>query len=150
MRADGMSDCWASAVYMKLLGCGGLQFLRPDPRFARCSASPRTARTSPCSASPCPRSAAAARSALEPNLGDGAAAFVVGADDVAVAVAASHTVADEIIDVWRTEGDPFVHAWEDRFVVDHGYRASVREVVRGLLAKTGHGPKDFAKLVLYG
>src|SRR5439155_342284 len=81
---------------------------------------------------------AAPRSALEPNLGDGAAAFVVGADDVAVAVAASHTVADEIIDVWRTEGDPFVHAWEDRFVVDHGYRASVREVVRGLLAKTGH------------
>src|SRR5207302_1375153 len=64
---------------------------------------------------------AAPRSALEPNLGDGAAAFVVGADDVAVAVAASHTVADEIIDVWRTEGDPFVHAWEDRFVVDHGY-----------------------------
>src|SRR5207248_6156469 len=33
---------------------------------------------------------AAPRSALEPNLGDGAAAFVVGADDVAVAVAASH------------------------------------------------------------
>src|SRR5438128_11773424 len=93
---------------------------------------------------------AAPRSALEPNLGDGAAAFVVGADDVAVAVAASHTVADEIIDVWRTEGDPFVHAWEDRFVVDHGYRASVREVVRGLLAKTGLGAKDFAKLVLYG
>src|SRR2546422_813653 len=66
---------------------------------------------------------AAPRSALEPNLGDGAAAFLVGADDVAVAVAASHTVADEIIDVWRTEGDPFVHAWEDRFVVDHGYGA---------------------------
>src|SRR5213596_220208 len=93
---------------------------------------------------------AAPRSALEPNLGDGAAAFVVGADDVAVAVAASHTVADEIIDVWRSEGDPFVHAWEDRFVVDHGYRTNVREVVRGLLAKTGLGPKDFAKLVLYG
>src|SRR5207253_8594761 len=90
---------------------------------------------------------AAPRSALEPNLGDGAAAFLVGADDVALAVSASHTVADEIIDVWRAEGDPFVHAWEDRFVVDHGYRANVREVVRGLLAKTGLGLKDFAKLV---
>ena len=93
---------------------------------------------------------AAPRSALEPNLGDGAAAFLVGADDVALAVSASHTIADEIIDVWRAEGDPFVHAWEDRFVVDHGYRTSVREVVRGLLAKTGLGAKDFAKLVLYG
>src|SRR5204863_477277 len=61
-----------------------------------------------------------------------------------------HTVADEIIDVWRSEADPFVHAWEDRFIVDHGYRANVREVVRGLFAKTGLGPKDFAKLVLYG
>src|SRR6266702_2355550 len=78
---------------------------------------------------------AAPRSAREPNLGDGAA---------------SHPVADEIIDVWRSEADPFVHAWEDRFIVDHGYRANVREVVRGLLAKTGLGPKDFAKLVLYG
>src|SRR5438552_1318795 len=93
---------------------------------------------------------AAARSALEPDLGDGAAAFLVGADDVALAVTASHTVADEIIHVWRAEGDPFFHAWEDRFVVDHGYRANVREVVRGLLAKTRLGPKDFAKLVLYG
>src|SRR5205809_8137337 len=93
---------------------------------------------------------AAPRSALEPSLGDGAAAFLVGEDDVAVALAASHTVADEIIDVWRSEGDPFVHAWEDRFVVDHGYRNNVREVVPGLLAKTGLGPKDFAKLVLYG
>src|SRR5205814_4366182 len=71
---------------------------------------------------------AAPRSALEPNLGDGAAALLVGAEDVAVAIAASHTVADEIIDVWRSEADPFVHAWEDRFIVDHGYRANVREV----------------------
>src|SRR6184192_2702809 len=90
------------------------------------------------------------RDVMTADLGDAAAAFLVGEDDVAVALAASHTVADEIIDVWRAEGDPFVHAWEDRFVVDHGYRANVREVVRGLLAKTRLGPKDFAKLVLYG
>src|SRR5207247_8042827 len=71
---------------------------------------------------------AAPRSALEPNLGDGAAALLVGAEDVAVVVAASHTVADEIIDVWRSEADPFVHAWEDRFIVDHGYRANLSGV----------------------
>jgi hydroxymethylglutaryl-CoA synthase len=93
---------------------------------------------------------AAPRSALEANLGDGAAAFLVGADDVAAGVVAHHAVADEIIDVWRGDGDPFVHAWEDRFVVDHGYRQSVREVVRGLLGRLGLAPKDFAKLVLYG
>jgi hydroxymethylglutaryl-CoA synthase len=93
---------------------------------------------------------AAPRTAMEANLGDGAAAFLVGADDVALAVEASHAVADEIIDVWRTEGDPFVHAWEERFVVDHGYRHNVREVVRALCERTKLAPRDFAKLVLYG
>jgi 3-hydroxy-3-methylglutaryl CoA synthase len=93
---------------------------------------------------------AAPRSALEANFGDGAAAFLIGGDDVALSFVASHAVADELIDVWRTEGDAFVHAWEDRFVVDHGYRHNVREVVRGLLASTGQKPADFAKLVLYG
>ncbi|HYR97291.1 MAG TPA: 3-oxoacyl-[acyl-carrier-protein] synthase III C-terminal domain-containing protein [Candidatus Binatus sp.] len=93
---------------------------------------------------------AAPRSALEANLGDGAAAFLVGGEDVALAVAASHAVSDEMIDVWRADGDQFVHAWEERFVVDHGYRENVREVVRGLLTKTGLAPKDFAKIVLYG
>jgi 3-hydroxy-3-methylglutaryl CoA synthase len=93
---------------------------------------------------------ASPRSALEGNLGDAAAAFLVADEGAAATFEASHTVSDEIIDVWRTEGDPFVHAWEDRFVVDHGYRAVVREVVGGILAKTGLSPADFAKLVLYG
>ncbi len=93
---------------------------------------------------------AAPRSAMEASLGDGAAAFLVGGTDVALGVAAHHAVADEIIDVWRTEGDPFVHAWEDRFVVDHGYRQNVLEAVRGILRATGFGAKDFARLVLYG
>ena len=92
---------------------------------------------------------AAPRTALEANLGDGAAAFLVAGDDVAASVVAVHAVADELIDVWRAEGDPFVHSWEERFVVDHGYRHNVRETVRALLEKTKLAPKDFAKLVLY-
>jgi len=93
---------------------------------------------------------ASPRSPLESNLGDAAAAFLIGAEGPAATLEASHSVTDEIIDVWRAEGDPFVHAWEDRFVVDHGYRAVVREVVNALLAKTGRTPADFTKLVLYG
>src|SRR5438552_4027761 len=65
---------------------------------------------------------AAPRSPLEANLGDGAAAFLVGDTDVAASMESAHAVADEIIDVWRREGDPFVHSWEDRFVVDLRYR----------------------------
>jgi 3-hydroxy-3-methylglutaryl CoA synthase len=93
---------------------------------------------------------AAPRSPLESNFGDGAAAFLLGATEVAAVLTGSHTVSDEIIDVWRADGDAFVHAWEDRFVVDHGYRHSVREVVKGLLEKLGLKPGDFAKLALYG
>jgi len=93
---------------------------------------------------------AAPRSALEANLGDAGVAFLVGDTDVAASITASHAVTDEIIDVWRTEGDPFVHSWEDRFVVDHGYRSSVKEVVAGLLKKQALEPKDFTRLVLFG
>jgi 3-hydroxy-3-methylglutaryl CoA synthase len=93
---------------------------------------------------------AAPRSALEANLGDGAAAFLVGDQDVVAALEATHSVADELIDVWRGDGEPFVHSWEDRFVVDHGYRHNVREVVQGLLARAGLAPKDVTRLALYG
>jgi 3-hydroxy-3-methylglutaryl CoA synthase len=93
---------------------------------------------------------AAPRSGIEANLGDAAAAFLLGTDGVVADVTAMHAIADEIIDVWRTEGDPFVHGWEDRFVVDHGYRANVREVVKGLLAKAGVAAKDLTRAAVYG
>ena len=93
---------------------------------------------------------AAPRSALEVNLGDAGAAFLLAADGVAAGLGASHNVSDEIIDVWRTEGDRFVHAWEDRFIVDHGYRQNMREVVKGLLGKTKLTAKDITRAVFYG
>ena len=93
---------------------------------------------------------AAPRSAVEGNLGDAAAAFLLGAEDVVAEITAMHSVSDEIIDVWRTEGDAFVHAWEDRFVVDHGYRQSVREVVKGLLKKAGLAGAGVTKAAIYG
>src|SRR5262249_22993463 len=42
---------------------------------------------------------ASPRSAVEANLGDAAAAFLLGADDVAAEITAAHAVADEIVDV---------------------------------------------------
>src|SRR6185369_14841144 len=43
-----------------------------------------------------------------------------------------------------------VHTWEDRFVVDHGYRDNVVEAVRGLLQKAGIAAKDVTTAVLFG
>jgi 3-hydroxy-3-methylglutaryl CoA synthase len=93
---------------------------------------------------------AAPNSALERNFGDGAAAFLVGDTDVAAAVEHRHSISDEIIDVWRTDKDPFVNAWEDRFVVDHGYKKNIVEAIRGLLAKSGLAAADVTTAALYG
>jgi 3-hydroxy-3-methylglutaryl CoA synthase/uncharacterized OB-fold protein len=88
-------------------------------------------------------------SAVEPNVGDGAVAFLVGADDPIASVAESYAFADELVDVWRGEGERFVHAWEDRFVVQEGYVPAVAQAVRGLLERAGAAPGDFARACLY-
>ncbi len=86
---------------------------------------------------------------LETNVGDAAVAFLVGDADPIATLDASHAVADEIVDVWRTAGDRFIHTWEDRFVVQEGYLPGIVEAVAGLLEKTGTSPDDYAKLCLY-
>jgi 3-hydroxy-3-methylglutaryl CoA synthase len=91
---------------------------------------------------------AAPGSALEQSFGDGAAAFLVGDADPIAALDASHAIADEIVDVWRGEGDRFVHTWEDRFVVQEGYTPNLVEAVRGLLAKLGETPAHVARTAL--
>lgn len=89
-------------------------------------------------------------SALERNGGDGAAAFLVAEGEVVASLDASHAVADEIVDVWRTDGEAFVHSWEDRFVVQEGYTPRVVEAVAGLLERTGTHVGDYARVLLTG
>ncbi|MFN8625973.1 MAG: OB-fold domain-containing protein [Candidatus Binatia bacterium] len=93
---------------------------------------------------------AAPGSALERNLGDGAAAFLIANDRPLATLEDASTHTDEIVDVWRTEADRFVHAWEERFVVDRGYGDNVRESVAALLRKTGTVAAGFDRLILYG
>jgi len=89
-------------------------------------------------------------SGLERNLGDGAAAFLVGEGDPVATLDAAFSVTDEIVDVWRSEGDRFVHSWEERFVVQEGYLPRVREAVAGLLERAGLSADAFAKVCLAG
>ena len=88
-------------------------------------------------------------SGLERSFGDGAAAFLIGDGDTIADFEAAHSVADELVDVWRADGDRFVHSWEDRFVIQEGYTPNLVEVVKGLLAKTGATAADFARVALY-
>jgi len=88
-------------------------------------------------------------SALERSFGDGAAAFLIGDADEIASFEAGHAVADEIVDVWRSQADPFVHSWEERFVIQEGFLPSLVEAVRGLLAKLDVGAGIPTRAAIY-
>ena len=88
-------------------------------------------------------------SAVERNGGDAAVAFLVGERDVIASLDASHAIAEEIVDTWRSEGDPFVHSWEERFVVQEGYTPAVAAAAQGLFAQTNTAAGDFARIGLF-
>ena len=91
----------------------------------------------------------APRGALEAKLGDGAAAFLLGDRDPIATFEGSHSVHNELQDLWRIDGESFTHTWEDRFVVQEGYTPVTVEVVRELLARTGRAAGDFDRVALY-
>ena len=89
------------------------------------------------------------RSALEARLGDGAVAFLISERDVIASFATSHSIADELQDQWRSEGETFTHSWEDRFVVQEGYTPNLCAAVVGLLEKAGIQASDVSRAALY-
>ena len=86
----------------------------------------------------------------EQAFGDGAAAFLVGNDRVAVEIEGSYTLSDDLVDYWRSHEDNFVRHWEDRFGRDTGYNKIPLEAVAGVMKKLGLTPKDFTKACIYG
>jgi hydroxymethylglutaryl-CoA synthase len=93
---------------------------------------------------------AAPRSAIEMNMGDAAAAFLIGSESVLATIGDSFAHADEIYDVWRSEHDDYLRSWEDRFNVMRGYTDNMLVACHGLYAKTGTDAGDYTKAVLSG
>lgn len=90
----------------------------------------------------------APESSIEQTLGDGAAALLVGRENLVAELEEDCSVSDEIYDVWRRDVDLYVNSWEDRFINIYGYTRVVTEAVSGLMKKTGLTPKDVTKAVL--
>jgi 3-hydroxy-3-methylglutaryl CoA synthase len=88
-------------------------------------------------------------SEFESIFGDGAAAFLLADSDVAVEIEGSYFITSDFIDIWRREQDPYVHTWEDRFVLTHGYQEIAQEAISGLMRKYDLSPKDFTKAIFY-
>jgi 3-hydroxy-3-methylglutaryl CoA synthase len=87
------------------------------------------------------------KSDLEQLAGDAGAAVLVGSEDLVAVLLATHSVGNEILDVWRNVGDRFPSTAEARFATDKGYDTAMTKAVRGLLAKTGVAADGIAKVV---
>lgn len=92
----------------------------------------------------------APRSETERNSGDGAAAFLVGADEIVAEFSGFHTITENMLDNWRSSGDSFIRSWEDRFATEEGLERIVPEAVAGFLEKYALNIGDIDKVALYG
>ncbi|MDP7470701.1 MAG: OB-fold domain-containing protein [Dehalococcoidia bacterium] len=89
------------------------------------------------------------RSDAEANMGDGAAAFLVGNDGVVAEVELGFFMAHEIQDMWRAEGGAYMQTWEDRFIMDEGYLRSMLAAGNEAVKRAGMGAADFARAAIY-
>ena len=87
-------------------------------------------------------------SELEPLFGDGAAAAVVGREDVIAECVASASIAEEFTHFYRTDAQRFVQVADARFGVQYGYGVVVPEAVAAALRKAELPPTRLAKLAL--
>ena len=83
----------------------------------------------------------------EQSAGDGAAAFLMGTENVIAEVEATYSETLEHISVWRLPGEIFAKAWEERFVLNQAYLPLLSAGVEGLLKKAGIEAKDLAAIV---
>jgi hydroxymethylglutaryl-CoA synthase len=88
------------------------------------------------------------KSDQEQLIGDGAASLTVGNDNVIASFEAYYSVNNEIVDMWRNPEDTYIRIGEGRFIMDEGYNRSMKQVVDGILQKTGYKPGDFKKIIL--
>ena len=90
-------------------------------------------------------------SAIEQDLGDGAAALLVQDGEVGVEIEDSISVTKEILDVWRADDEGrYISVWEDRWVYSQGYLDSIKESTGRLLKKHNLSTAEVAKVALYG
>ena len=91
---------------------------------------------------------AAPEARAEQTNGDGAAAFVLGAQDVIAEIEATASVTREFLDTWRAPDERFAHSWEERFALTQAHAPMLIGVIRNLLTKAKVAPGDLASIVI--
>ncbi len=92
--------------------------------------------------------AAKAASPQEMQFGDGAAALLVGRDEVVADYLGSVSLTIDFVDHFRGEGEDFDYNWEERWIRDEGYSKIVPRAVKAALAKTGLQASDIAHFIM--
>ncbi|MDI6813221.1 MAG: 3-oxoacyl-[acyl-carrier-protein] synthase III C-terminal domain-containing protein [Desulfitobacteriaceae bacterium] len=82
--------------------------------------------------------------------GDGAAAFLLGDQNVIAEILDYESMSVDFYDNWRLAESRFVDTWEERFWYSQGYGRFPLEVGKKAMQKTGLKAEDFAKVVIYG
>jgi len=84
----------------------------------------------------------------EQMFGDGAAALLLGNEDLVATIEGQCAINNEMMDVWRKAEDQHVNMWEGRFIQGEGYVAHIKEVIRLILDKYKLKPQDISKVIL--
>ncbi len=91
---------------------------------------------------------ARAASGQEMAIGDAAAAFALGGENVIARFLGAHSVTVDFVDHFRGGDEQFDYGWEERWIRDEGYTKLVPAAIKALLEKTGVAAGDIAHLIL--
>ena len=79
--------------------------------------------------------------------GDGAAAVLIGNEDVVADYLGSYSINCDFVDHYRGQAKEFDYGYEERWVRDIGYGKVIPEAISGFLAQSGMKIGDFAKVI---
>lgn len=86
--------------------------------------------------------------ALEYTAAAGAAAFIIGEDEVIAEIEGTYSFTQDVPDFWRREGSAYPQHG-GRFTGEPGYFAHVVNCTKGLMNKLGTGPGDYDYVVFH-
>lgn len=84
---------------------------------------------------------------MEQLIGDGAAAVVVGNENVIASFLGSYSISCDFADHRRIDSDKYIRSWEERWIREEGYTKMIPEVVDGLLSKCNLAITDISKMI---
>ncbi|MCK4445229.1 MAG: hydroxymethylglutaryl-CoA synthase family protein [Thermoplasmata archaeon] len=86
---------------------------------------------------------------LEPFLGDGASAFLIGVGNPIADIIDHFSVFDGFPDVWRKQDERFLRHDDVRYSRSEVYARNMKDAVEGLFSAGNYQTEDFSKAVLF-